>query len=91
MIENGNKNEKKIAENIFKDIGIYLGYTIPLYSHFYDFQDLLVLGRVVSGEGGNIIVEKAKEVTTLGPAKTYPETPVEQTDGCTSKLLSSCD
>ena len=36
-------------------------------------------------------VEKAKDVTTLGPAKAYPETPVEQKDGYTIKLLSKCD
>ena len=62
LLESKNENEKTIAKKIFSDIGIYLGYTIPLYLHFYDFQDLLVLGRVVSGKGGNIIVEKAKEV-----------------------------
>ena len=62
MIENGNEKEKKIAEEIFEDIGIYLGYTIPFYEHFYEFKHLLVLGRVVSGKGGNIIIEKAKEV-----------------------------
>ena len=62
LLESKNENEETIAKNIFSDIGIYLGYTIPLYAHFYDFQDLLVLGRVVSGKGGNIIVEKAKEV-----------------------------
>ena len=62
MIENGNEKEKKIAQDIFEDIGIYLGYTIPFYAHFYDFKHLLVLGRVVSGIGGNIIIEKAKEV-----------------------------
>ena len=62
LIENGNEKEKKIAENIFMDMGIYLGYTVPLYAHFYDFHDLLVLGRVASGKGGNIMIEKAKEV-----------------------------
>jgi mannose-6-phosphate isomerase len=49
-------------------------------------------GRV--GKDGNpreLHVEKAKDVTDLCPAKAYPETPVEQKDGYTSKLLSSCD
>ena len=62
MIEKGTDNEKKIAENIFTDIGIYLGYTIPFYAHFYDFKHLQILGRVVSGKGGNIIIDKAKEI-----------------------------
>ena len=65
MIENGNEKEKKISQEIFEDIGIYLGYTIPFYAHFYDFKHLLVLGRVVSGIGGNIIIEKAKEVLQI--------------------------
>ena len=62
LLERGNEKEKKIVENIFNDMGVYLGYSVPLYAHFYDFQDLLILGRVASGKGGNIIVEKAKEV-----------------------------
>ena len=62
LFESANEKDKKLAEDIFSDLGIYLGYTIPLYCHFYDFQDLLVLGRVVSGKGGNIMVDKAKEV-----------------------------
>ena len=39
-----------------------MGYTIPFYLHFYEFKHLLVLGRVVSGKGGNIMIDKAKEV-----------------------------
>ena len=62
MIENGDEKEKKIAEEIFEDIGIYLGYTMPFYAHFYEFKHLLILGRVVSGKGGNIMIEKAKDV-----------------------------
>lgn len=49
-------------------------------------------GRVGNdGKPRELHVEKAKDVTDLGPAKAYPETPVEQFDGYTSKLLSSCD
>ena len=39
-----------------------LGYTLPYYAEFYDIKYVLLLGRVTSGEGGNIMVEKAKEV-----------------------------
>lgn len=49
-------------------------------------------GRVgKDGKPRELHVEKAKDVTNLCPAKAYPETPVEQKDGYTSKLLSSCD
>lgn len=49
-------------------------------------------GRVgKDGKSRELHVEKAKDVTVLGPAKAYPETPVEQYDGYTSKLLSKCE
>lgn len=49
-------------------------------------------GRVgKDGKPRELHVEKAKDVTALRPAKSYPETPVEKMDGYTSKLLSSCD
>ena len=47
---------------IFETIGCYLGYAIAHYADFYDIRHLLILGRVTSGEGGHIIVEKATEV-----------------------------
>lgn len=49
-------------------------------------------GRVgKDGKPRELHVEKAKDVTVLGPAKAYPETPVEQYNGYTSKLLSKCE
>lgn len=50
------------AKKIFETIGIYLGYTIAYYSLFYDIKHILILGRVTSGKGGNIIIENAKKV-----------------------------
>jgi len=50
------------AKLIFETIGCYLGYAIAHYADFYDIKHVLVLGRVTSGEGGNIIVETAKKV-----------------------------
>jgi predicted NBD/HSP70 family sugar kinase len=64
-VENG---EKK-AIQIFETIGIYLGYTIPYYKEFYDFLNLLILGRVTSGTGGDIILARAKKVLE----KEFPE------------------
>lgn len=49
-------------------------------------------GRVgKDGKPRELHVEKAKDVTKLAPAKQYPETPVEQKDGYTIKLMASCD
>jgi len=50
------------ACQIFKDIGTYLGYTAQLYSLFYDYHHLLILGRVTSGRGGELIKEQAETV-----------------------------
>jgi predicted NBD/HSP70 family sugar kinase len=50
------------AHQIFVTIGTYLGYTIPWYAEFYDFDDLLILGRVTSGRGGEILLQTAQGV-----------------------------
>ena len=50
------------AVQIFETIGTYFGYAIAYYSEFYDIDYLQILGRVTSGKGGDIIIEKAKEV-----------------------------
>jgi len=50
------------ARRIFETIGVYLGYTIPYYADYYDFSHLLVLGRVMSGEGGNTLLEQARKI-----------------------------
>jgi predicted NBD/HSP70 family sugar kinase len=50
------------AAGIYETIGVYLGYTVPWYREFYDFDHLLILGRVTSGAGGDIILSKAREV-----------------------------
>jgi predicted NBD/HSP70 family sugar kinase len=57
------------AARIYQTIGVYLGYTIPLYADFYDFDHLLLLGRVTTGEGGEIALAKAREVL----ATEFPE------------------
>jgi len=47
---------------IFESIGVYLGYTIAHYADFYEYEHLLILGRVTSGRGGEIILEKANQI-----------------------------
>jgi predicted NBD/HSP70 family sugar kinase len=50
------------AVRIWETIGCYTGYAIAHYADFYRIRQMLVLGRVTSGSGGTIILEKAKEV-----------------------------
>jgi predicted NBD/HSP70 family sugar kinase len=58
------------AAKIYETIGVYLGYTIPHYADFYDYSHLLILGRVTTGEGGDIVLSKAREVLE----SEFPET-----------------
>jgi predicted NBD/HSP70 family sugar kinase len=47
---------------IFETIGHYVGYGVAHYANFYRLRHVLILGRVTSGDGGNIILSKAQEV-----------------------------
>jgi predicted NBD/HSP70 family sugar kinase len=50
------------ARRIYEAIGIYLGYGIAHFADFYEVESVLVLGRVTSGEGGDVIVATAERV-----------------------------
>ena len=50
------------ARRIYETIGVCFGYAIAHYADFYDFRHLLILGRVTSGEGGDLLLTKAGEV-----------------------------
>lgn len=62
VIQKLNDEGDKLANEIFENIGIYLGYTLAYYCHFYKIKHVLLLGRVVSGKGGNTILDVAKKV-----------------------------
>ncbi|MBQ7188846.1 MAG: ROK family protein [Kiritimatiellae bacterium] len=47
---------------IYQTIGLLLGYSIPWYREFYGFDNLMILGRVTSGNGGIIIMETARMI-----------------------------
>ena len=53
------------AAGIFTSIGIYLGYAIPHYAEFYDFRHMLILGRVTSGKGGELVMDNARRVMAV--------------------------
>ena len=57
------------AKAIYDTIGAYFGYAIAFYTEFYDIKHVLIMGRVTSGEGGTILLERAQEVLD----KEFPE------------------
>ena len=63
------ENPGSPAEAIYRSIGVYLGHSLALYHHFYGFKHVLLLGRVMSGRGGDIILDVCKQVL----ADEYPE------------------
>ena len=54
---------------IFETIGAYFGYTTVLYSQFYDLDYIMLMGRVMSGKGGDTILRVTNEIL----AEEYPE------------------
>ena len=60
-------DERAIA--VFETIGAYLAYTTVLYSQFYDIEYMMLLGRVMSGKGGDTILRVCNEIL----ADEYPE------------------
>ncbi|MBQ6645833.1 MAG: ROK family protein [Clostridia bacterium] len=58
----------KRTAGIYQTIGVYFGYQIAYYARYYDIKHVLIMGRVTSGEGGQILLKTAREVLE----KEYP-------------------
>ena len=65
LVEKGDERAKRV----FESIGAYLAHTMRLYCRFYDVKHLMVLGRVMSGVGGNIVLDTCLKIL----ADEYPE------------------
>ncbi len=50
------------AADVYATIGTYLGYALLDYRQLYDVEHLLLLGRVMTGPGGDVIVDRARGV-----------------------------
>ena len=62
------KGDEK-AVKVYLEIGRFLAHAIPWYNEFYDYENMMILGRVTSGTGGTIILETAKRILK----DVYPE------------------
>jgi predicted NBD/HSP70 family sugar kinase len=49
------------ARKIYQTVGVYLGYTVAHLAGFYDLENVLILGRVTSGPGGQVILDTARQ------------------------------
>jgi len=50
------------AMKIYQTIGGYLGYGIAHYAEFYRIKGLTLLGRVMTGPGGDVVLKEAQQV-----------------------------
>src|SRR5688572_27857520 len=50
------------ATRIYQTLGTYLGYGLAHYARFYSMRHALVLGRVTTGSGGDLMLEQARRV-----------------------------
>ena len=69
VVQNLMKERDERAKAIYETIGAYFGYSLAYYTEFYDIKHVLIMGRVTSGEGGEILLNKAREVI----ATEFPE------------------
>ncbi len=49
------------AVAIYESIGCYLGHALAWYAEFYDMKHVLLMGRVMSGDGGSILLEQTQK------------------------------
>ena len=73
LVQKAMESGDERAAKVYRTVGCYLGYAVAHYAMFYPLENLLLLGRVSSGRGGSIILDKAREVL----AGEFPELKVE--------------
>lgn len=61
-VQEAMKRGESGAARIYESIGVFFGYALGHYRRFYDFDNVLLLGRVTSGEGGELIRQGARKV-----------------------------
>ena len=63
------EQDSEAAAAVYESIGVYLGHSLAFYFDLYGCRHVLLLGRVMSGKGGDIILSTCKKVL----AEEYPE------------------
>jgi predicted NBD/HSP70 family sugar kinase len=56
----GSGNPK--AQQLYKTLGVYAAYAIAHYGSFYPIDNVLLLGRVLTGSGGQVLIDEARRV-----------------------------
>ncbi|MFA7372440.1 MAG: ROK family protein [bacterium] len=56
------EQEDPLARKVYETVGTSLGYALAHYADFYDLNRVLILGRVTTGKGGDIMLAQAEQV-----------------------------
>ena len=77
------------ARQVFETLGVYLGYGLLQYADYYVVKHVLLLGRVTSGEGGSILLNKAREVLALEAPQVAKNLAIHLPDEATRRVGQS--
>lgn len=72
-VQNLMKAGDERAERLYETLGSYLGYSIAYFAEFYELGMVELMGRVTSGAGGEIMLDRARQVL----AEEFPEYAIE--------------
>jgi predicted NBD/HSP70 family sugar kinase len=77
------------ARAVFESMGVYLGYGLLTYSVFYEIKHVLLLGRVTSGQGGNLLLETARQVVRTEAPELFDRIAIHLPDEATRRVGQS--
>ncbi|HEX7652310.1 MAG TPA: ROK family protein [Verrucomicrobiae bacterium] len=62
------KGDERTAR-IYQTIGVYLGFALAQYADYYQYESTLILGRVTTGPGGDLLLNQTRSILK----KFFPE------------------
>ena len=62
VVQNLMEDGDSRAAAVYRSIGCYLAHTLAYYHALYGCENLLLLGRVMSGKGGDVLLDTCKAV-----------------------------
>ena len=64
------EKDNPVILECYREMGVYLASAILLYSRFLEIHSVLLLGRVLTGKGGDVLTSSANEVLKAEGSKT---------------------
>eukprot|EP00928_Gymnodinium_smaydae_P063123 TRINITY_DN467_c0_g1_i10.p1 TRINITY_DN467_c0_g1~~TRINITY_DN467_c0_g1_i10.p1 ORF type:complete len:503 (+),score=142.20 TRINITY_DN467_c0_g1_i10:62-1570(+) len=62
LIQKAMETNPEKASDLYRTCGVYLGYALAQYVEHYKIDNVMILGRVSKGKGGDLMLEVASEV-----------------------------